>query len=120
MAVVTFNVRTLAMKSKDGYAYAECVLPKARRLVCDFISLQETKRLRKTDFTAAVYEIVCLGQKETEIAPGYYGVGTAVEESICRTSVNANQSIDKRVMSVLSLELTRKGTAFNLVVIYAS
>ena len=42
MAVGTYNVRILALKGKNGYGHAECVLAKARKLGCDFIGLQET------------------------------------------------------------------------------
>ena len=48
MAVTTYNVRTLAVKGKNGYGHAECAVAKARQLGCDFIGLQETRRLGKT------------------------------------------------------------------------
>ena len=54
MAVVIYNVRTLAVKGKNGYGHAECVLAKARQLGCDFIGLQETRRSRKTVFCCKV------------------------------------------------------------------
>ena len=41
MAVTTYNVRTLAVKGKNGYGHADGVLAKARQHGCDFIGLQE-------------------------------------------------------------------------------
>ena len=46
--VTTYNVRTLAVKGRNGYGHAECVLAKARQLACDFVGLQETRRAGKT------------------------------------------------------------------------
>ena len=34
--VATYNVRTLAVKGRNGYGHAESVLAKARQLACDF------------------------------------------------------------------------------------
>ena len=48
VAVATYNVRTLAVKGKNGYGHPECVLAKAPQLGCDFIGLQETRRSGKT------------------------------------------------------------------------
>ena len=81
MAVATYNVRTLAVKGKNGYG-------QARQLGCDFISLQETRRSGKTEFSAAGYRVFCSGQEETEGRQELYGVGLAVMESICRKSVH--------------------------------
>ena len=44
MAVAAYNVRTLAVKGKNGYGHGERVLVKGRRLGCNFIGLQETRR----------------------------------------------------------------------------
>ena len=66
MAVGTYNVRILALKGKNGYGHAECVLAKARQLGCDFIGLQETRRSGKTDFSATGYRVFCSAQEETE------------------------------------------------------
>ena len=46
-AVATYNVYTLAVKGKNGYGRAECVLAKARQLGCHFIGLHETRRTGK-------------------------------------------------------------------------
>ena len=59
------------------------VLAKARQLGCDFIGLQETRRSGKTEFSAAGYRVFCSGQEETEGRQRLYGVGLAVEQSIC-------------------------------------
>ena len=48
MVVATYNVRTLAVKKRNGYGHAECVLAKVRQLGCEFVGLPETKRARKT------------------------------------------------------------------------
>ena len=44
MPVATYNVRTLAVKGKNGYGHDERVLAKGRQLGCDFVGLQETRR----------------------------------------------------------------------------
>ena len=44
MAVATYDVRTLAVKGKNGYGHVKGVLANARQLGCDFIGLQETRR----------------------------------------------------------------------------
>ena len=66
VAVATYNVHTLAVKGKNGYGHAECVLAKARQLGCDFIGLQETRRSGKTELFAAGCRVFCSGQEETE------------------------------------------------------
>ena len=100
VAVATYNERTLAVKGKNGYGHAECVLVKARQLGCDFIGLQETRRSGKTEFSAAEYRVFCSGQEETEGRQGLYRVGLAVKQSICRKSVYTHQLIHQRVMSM--------------------
>ena len=50
MAVAIYNVRTLAVKGRNGYGHAECALAKARQLDCDFVGLQETRELGKQSF----------------------------------------------------------------------
>ena len=116
--VATYNVRTLAVKGRNGYGRAECVLAKARQIGCDFIGLQETRRPGKTDFSAAGYRVFCSGQDDTEGRQGLYGVGLAVKETICRKSVYTHQLIDERLMS-MRFELTGESVAVNLVVAYA-
>ena len=95
MVVAAYNVRTLAVKGKNGCGHAECVLAKAWQLECDFIGLQETRRSGKTEFSAAGYRAFCSGQEETEGRQGLYGVGLAVKESICRKSAYTHQLIDE-------------------------
>ena len=97
MAVATYNVRTLAVKGKNGYRHAECMLAKAR-LGCDFIGLHETR-------SAAGYRVLCSGQEETEGRQGLYGGGLAVKESICRKSVYTHQLIDERLIHVYALQV---------------
>ena len=118
MVVATYNVRTLAVKGRNGYGHSECVLAKARQLGCDFIGLQETRRAGKTEFSAAGYRVFCSGQEEMKGKQGLYGVGLAVKETICRKSVYTHQLIDERLMS-MRFELTGESTAVNLVVAYA-
>ena len=64
--VTTYNVRTLAVKGKNGYGHAECVLANVRQLGCYFIGLKETMRSGKTEFSAAGYRVFCSGEEETE------------------------------------------------------
>ena len=59
MVVATCNVRTLAVKGKNGYGHDERVLAKGRQLGCDFIGLQETRRSGSTAFTAVGYQVSC-------------------------------------------------------------
>ena len=91
MAIATYNMRTLAVKGKNEYGHAACMLAKARQLGYDFNDLQETRRSGKTEFSAAEYRVFCSGQEETEGRQGLYGVGLAVKESICRKSVYTHQ-----------------------------
>ena len=93
-------MRTLAVKGKNGYGHAECVLANVRQLGCYFIGLKETMRSGKTEFSAAGYRVFCSGQEETEGRQGLYRVGLAVKQSICRKSVYTHQLIDQRVMSM--------------------
>ena len=118
MAVATYNVRTLAVKGKNGYGHAECVLGKARQVGCDFIGLQETRRSGKPEFPAAGCRVFCSGQEKTDCRQGLYRVGLAVKESICRKSVYTHQLIDERLMS-MRFELTGECAAVNLVDAYA-
>ena len=59
VAVATYNVRTLAVKGKNGYGHDERVLAKCQQLGCDFIGLQETRRPGSTTFRAAGYRVFC-------------------------------------------------------------
>ena len=118
MVVAAYNVRTLAVKGKNGCGHAECVLAKAWQLECDFIGLQETRRSGKTEFCAGGYRVFGSGQEETEGRQGLYGVGLSVKESICRKSVYTLHLIDQRLMS-MRFELTGECAVVNLVVAYA-
>ena len=81
--VATCNVRTLAVKGKNGYGHDERVLAKGRQLGCDFIGLQETRRSGSATFTTVTYHLFRSGQrKNTDFRQGLYGVGLAVKESI--------------------------------------
>ena len=44
VTVATYNGRTLAVKGRNGYEHAECVLVKSRQLGCEMVGLQETRR----------------------------------------------------------------------------
>ena len=66
VATYNNNMRTLAVKGRNGYGHAECVLAKARQLGCDSVGLQETRRPRKTEFSAAGCRVFCSGQEETD------------------------------------------------------
>ena len=118
MAIATYNMRTLAVKGKNEYGHAECMLAKARQLGYDFNDLQETRRSGKTEFSAAEYRVFCSGQEETEGRQGLYGVGLAVKESTCRKSVYTHQLIVERLIS-MRFELTGECAAVNLVVPYS-
>ena len=117
MVVATYNVRTLAVKGRNVYGHAECVLAKARQLGCDFVGLQETRRPGKIEFSTAGYRVFCSGQ-ETDGRQGLHGVGLAIRETIGRKSVYTHQLIDERLMS-MRFELTGESVATNLVVAYA-
>ena len=117
MLVATYNVRTLAVKGRNVYGHAECVLAKARQLGCDFVGLQETRRPGKIEFSTAGYRVFCSGQ-ETDGRQGLHGVGLAIRETIGRKSVYTHQLIDERLMS-MRFELTGESVATNLVVAYA-
>ena len=111
-------MRTLAVKGKNGYGHAECVLAKARQLGCDFIGRQETRRSRNTEFSAAGHRVFFSGQEETEGRQGLHGLGLAIRETICCTSVYIHQLIDERLM-FMRFELTGESVAINPIVAYA-
>ena len=100
MTVATYNVRTLAVKGKNGYGHDERVLAKGRQLGCDFIGLQETRRSGSTTFGAAGYRVFCSRQEKTAPRQGLYGVGLAVKESWCSESLYTHQFVDERLMSM--------------------
>ena len=79
MVVATCNVRTLAVKGKNGYGHDERVLAKGRQLGCDFIGLQETRRADSTTFNAAGYRVFCSGQKKTAARQGSWPGGQGVD-----------------------------------------
>ena len=108
----TYNVRTLAVKERNGYGHAECVLAKARQLGCDFVGLQETRRAGKTEFSAAGYRVFCSGQKGLESRQGLHGVGLTVRKTICGKSVYTHQLIGERLIS-MRFELTSENVAIN-------
>ena len=116
--VATYNVRTLAVKGKNGYGHDECVLAKGQQVGCDFIGLQETRRAGRTTFHAAGYRVFCRGT-ETESdkhgMQGQHGVGLAVKESICRRSAYSHEFIDERLMS-MRFEMTGECGAINFVI----
>ena len=58
----------------------------------------------------------CSGQEKTAASQGLYGVGLAVEESLCRTSVYTHQFVDERLMS---MQFDSKCEAVNFFVVYA-
>ena len=64
MAVATYDVRTLAVKGKNGYGHVKGVLANARQLGCDFIGLQETRRSGKTEFLLQGTGSSALGKKK--------------------------------------------------------
>ena len=96
MAVATYNVRTQAVKGKNGYGHDERVLAKGWQLDCDVIGLQETRRSGSTTLRAAGYRVLCSGQETTATRQGFYGVGLAVKESFCSKSVYTHQVVDER------------------------
>ena len=61
-----YNVRTLAVKGKNGYGHDEHVLAKGRQLGCTsiFIGLDVTRRSGSTTFRAAAYRVFCSGQEK--------------------------------------------------------
>ena len=70
MAVTTYNVRTLAVKGKNGYGHDGRVLAKGRQLGCDVLGLQETRRSGSPTFLAAGYRVFCSGQEKTATGKG--------------------------------------------------
>lgn len=86
MVVAACNARTLAVQRDHGHGHDECVLAKGKKLGCDFIGLQETRRHGRTIFVAAGYQLFCCGQEGTAGRQGMQVVGLAVEEMIHRKS----------------------------------
>ena len=99
MVVATCNVRTLAVKGKNGYGNDERILAKGRQLGCDFIGRQETRRADSTILNATGYQVFCPGQENSSDArvmqtwPGSPGVDS-------RKSVHTHEFIDERLMSM--------------------
>ena len=73
--VTTYNVRTLAVKGRNGYGHAECVLAKARQLGCDFVGLQETRRAVKTEFYSNISSFLLWARNgwQARTAWGWFG-----------------------------------------------
>ena len=55
VVVATWNVRTLAVKGKNGLGHAETLLLRAQKSRCDIIGLQEMRRGGQGSFEAAGY-----------------------------------------------------------------
>ena len=72
--VATWNVRTLAVKGKNGLGHVETLLLRAQKSRCDIIGLQEVRRGGHGSFEAAGYTVYfsCLEKG------GNHGVGLAV------------------------------------------
>ena len=49
----TFNVRTLAVNGKNGLGHAEGIMEVCRKIQCDLVGLQETRRDGQNGFTAS-------------------------------------------------------------------
>ena len=54
VVVATWNVRTLAVKGKNGLGHAETLLLRAQKSQCDIIGLQEVRRGGQGSFVACL------------------------------------------------------------------
>ena len=63
VVVATWNVRTLAVKGKNGLGHAETLLLRAQKSHCDIIGLQQVRRGGQGSFEAAGYIVYFSGSE---------------------------------------------------------
>ena len=113
--MATWNVRTLAVKGKNGLGHAETLLLRAQKSRCDIVGLQEVRRGGQGSFEAAGYTVYFSGPEKG----GKHGVGLAVEKHIVEASGACTpEPINERLLKV-QLNLTGKSNRVTFVVAYA-
>ena len=115
VVVATWNVRTLAVKGKNGLGHAETLLLRAQKSQCDIIGLQEVRRGGQGSFVAAGYTVYFSGSDKG----GNHGVGLAVAKRIVEASGTCTpEPINERLLKV-QLSLSGKSNKVTFVVAYA-
>ena len=106
----TWNVRTLAVKGKNGLGHAKTLLLRAQKSRCDIIGLKEVRRGGQGSFEASSYTIYFSGSEKG----GNHGVGLAVAKRIVEGSGTCTpESINERLLKVqLSLTVKWNKVAF--------
>ena len=82
VVVARWNVRTLAVKRKNGLGHAETLLLRAQKSRCDIIGLQEMRRGGQGSFEGASYTVYFSGSEKG----GNHGVEQAVAKHIVEES----------------------------------
>ena len=73
-------------------------------LGCDVIELQEARRLGRTEFAAAGYNVFSSVEDWSSGQAGQHGVGLAVRGSIVREATWTQKLMNERLMSVVGLD----------------
>ena len=115
--LATWNVRSLSLTGRRGVGYAEVLLQKCKVLGCDFIGLQETRRLGRTGFAAAGYRVFCGREGGSSGRTGQHGVRLAVKKYIVREARWTQELTNERLMST-TFNLADKYNAITFVVTY--
>ena len=115
--LATWNVRSLSLTGRRGVGYAEVLLQKCKVLGCDFIGLQETRRLGRTEFAAAGYRVFFSREGGSSGRTGQHGVRLAVKKSIVRKATWIPELTNERLMS-MTFNLADKSNAITFVVTY--
>ena len=113
--VTTWNVRTLAVKGKNGLGDVGTPLLRAQKSRCDIIGLQEVRRGGQGSFEAADYTVYISGLEKG----GNHWVSLAVAKRIVEASGTCTpEPINERLLKV-RLSLTGKWNRVTFVVAYA-
>ena len=110
IAVVTHNVRTMAVDGTHGVGRALDVLSMYNQLGCDVIGLQETRRSGRSAFNQGGYLVYCSGESGGENGgkKGQGGVGLAVRTSITRAARPPEFTSDRLLKVTLELRVEPK------------
>ena len=104
VVVTTWNVRTLAVKGKNGLGHAETLLLRGQKSRSDIIGLHEVRWGGQGLFEAGGYTVYFSGSEKG----GNHGVGLAVAKRIVKASGACTpEPINERLPKV-QLSLTGK------------
>ena len=81
--VATWNACSLSLTGRRRPGHFKVLLQKCEVLGCDVIGSQETRRLERTEFTAAGYRVFCSGEDGSSGRTGQHEGGASVQ-GVCR------------------------------------